>query len=117
MTANGSLIAVGKTPTESQHKVLLMLGSGNVLLTGKKRTVEPLVRRGWVTADHGYAWVRITSEGLHALARGVERYGLPEMKGGTVANRVCAECGRAWRPKCKCGCSSWRHEVREVERV
>lgn len=116
-TGRDSLRVFSATPTEKQHKVLLTLGSGSALLTGKKRDIEPLVRRGWVTADHGYAWVRITTEGLHALARGVERFGLPEMKGGSVADRVCAECDREWRPKCKCGSGHWRYKVREVERV
>lgn len=103
------------TPTERQYGILLMLGSGSALLTGTKRTVEPLVRRGWVTAGHGYSWVRITPDGLRALAAGVEKYGLPEFKGATTSVRICSECGQDWRPKCRCGSRQYRHETRDVE--
>jgi hypothetical protein len=109
--------APGRTPTERQFEILMQLGSGAVLLTGRKREVDPLLRHGWVTADHGYAWVRITAAGLHALARAVEKYGLPEMTRGKRYAKVCAECGREWRPKCRCGGQSYRFEHEEVERA
>lgn len=102
-------------PTEKQYGVLLMLGSGSALLTGTKRTVEPLVRRGWVTAGHGYSWVRITPDGLRALAAGAEKYGLPEFTKATIHPKVCSECGQDWRPKCRCGSRMYRFEAREVE--
>lgn len=106
-------------PTQRQYSTLLALGSGSAGLSRTKRDTEPLLKRGWVTADFKppyYQWVRITADGLHALARAVAKFGLPEMKGGTYYPRVCAECGRDWRPKCRCGGSLWRHEAREMER-
>ncbi len=52
------------------------------LVIGTRRETKPLLTRGWVTAedkgDH-FAWVRITPDGLRALARGVEKYGLPSI--------------------------------------
>lgn len=108
--------AKGRIPTERQYRILLCLGSGSALITGTKGSVGPLVRHGWVTADHGYAWARITADGLRALARAVEKFGLPEMKGGGYHAKVCSECGADWRPKCRCGSQSMRYEHREVER-
>lgn len=105
-----------RCPTEPQYRMLVMLASGSALLTGTKRKVEPLLRRGWVTADHDYAWVRITADGLRACALGVEKFGLPEMRAGTARRQVCSDCGRGWSPKCRCGSSTSRYEYREVER-
>ena len=72
------------TPTENQYRLLRILGSGNALICGTRRETEPLIRRGWVTFrtfdTHGYKWVRITPDGLRALALAVERYGLPELE-------------------------------------
>lgn len=84
--------------TEKQYRTLLGLGSGNAGIAWRKRTVEPLLRHGWVTAEWRepfYSWVRITPDGLRALALAVERYGLPEMRRAeaTVNRRVCVECG------------------------
>ena len=106
-----------RVPTQRQFRLLLSLGSGNVLLTGTKGRVDPLLRHGWVTTDHGYAWTRITARGLHALARAVARYGMPEIQHASYHAKVCSECGRDWRPKCKCGSTSMRFEPREVERA
>lgn len=74
-----------ETPSERQYQRMLYLGSGGALVVGKRRAIGPLRRRGWVTAeDHGdhYAWVRITPDGLRALARAVEKYGLPILGDG-----------------------------------
>ena len=71
-----------RVPTEKQYDILLALGSGSAGLSFKRRECEPLLRRGWVTAelhDRYYQWVRITADGLRALADAVERYGLPEI--------------------------------------
>ena len=72
------------TPTEKQYATLRILGSGNALICGTRRETEPLIRRGWVTFrtfdTHGYKWVRITPDGLRALAIAVERYGLPVLE-------------------------------------
>lgn len=106
-----------RVPTQRQFEILMRLGSGSALLTGRKREVAPMVKHGWVTADAGYAWVRITSGGLHALARGVEKYGLPEMKGGHRSVKVCGDCEREWNPRCKCGSRHYRIVSEEVERV
>lgn len=70
-----------RVPTERQYRLLRALGNGCALVVGTRREVGPLHRRGWVTAedrgDH-YAWVRITADGLRALASAVEKYGLPD---------------------------------------
>lgn len=105
-----------RTPTEKQYGLLRILGSGSAGLSWKKRETEQLLRRGWVTAKPDapyYQWVRITPEGLRALANAVERYGLPDLAPRTEA-KVCGECGRDWRPRCGCGSRSYRFEEREV---
>lgn len=89
-----SRASVHDTPTERQYGVLRALGSGGALVVGTRRDVDPLARRGWVTgerveSDYPWAWVRITPDGLRALARAVERYGLPELPDGAqVAGRA-----------------------------
>ena len=84
-------------PTAKQYDQLRILGGGSAGLSWNRRTVEPLLRRGWVTAelhDGLYHWVRITPDGLHALAAAVERYGLPDLGPKPVTHvRVCANCG------------------------
>lgn len=86
-----------RAPTEKQYRVLLNLGGGAALVVANRRTTEPLLRHGWVTAElRGtyYAWVRITPEGLRALAVAVAKHGLPEFDGTPqVERRVCADCG------------------------
>lgn len=80
-----SRASVNDTPTETQYRMLRALGNGSALVSGSRRVVDPLTRRGWVVgeyrADKAYPWmmVRITPDGLRALARGVERHGLPEL--------------------------------------
>ena len=109
-----------RVPTERQYQLLLSIGSGAAALSRTKRDTEPLLRHGWVTADWRppyYQFVRITAAGLHALARAVERFGLPSMEVGHYHEKVCSECGRKWKPKCRCGSSSYRYEAREVERA
>jgi hypothetical protein len=72
---------VRRIPTEKQYRRLLMLGSGAAWMSASKRDCQPLLRRGWVTADFDgrlYQWVRITPSGLRALADAVEAYGLPQ---------------------------------------
>lgn len=91
----------GRVPTEKQYRYLRNLGSGSALVIGRRRETEMYLRRGWVTAlgpdddrHYPYAFVRITPDGLRALAEGVERYGLPDL-GPRVQTerRVCADCG------------------------
>lgn len=87
-----------RTPTEKQYQSLRSLGSTTTAgLSWSKRTCEPFLKHGWVTAewdDPYYQWVRITPEGLRALALAVERYGLPRITGGAkAARRVCSDCG------------------------
>lgn len=89
-------------PTRNQYGQLLVLASGSAGLSWGKRDTEPLIRRGWVTArwdQHSptrgfYQMVRVTPEGLHALAEAVRKFGLPEIgpKPRTVV-RECADCG------------------------
>ncbi len=75
---------MSRLPTENQYHYLLRLGSGSALVVGKKRETEMYLSRGWVTAKHGsgpsypYSWIRITPDGLRALALAVEKYGLPQ---------------------------------------
>lgn len=71
--------------TRKQYDYMLRLGSGAALVVGGRRETEMYLRRGWVTAKHNpdakqypYSWVRITPEGLRALADAVEKYGLPD---------------------------------------
>lgn len=70
-----------RVPTKKQFDLMLMLGSGAALVVGQKGRIAPLIRHGWVTSRDNYCWVRITADGLRALAAGVERYGLPEFNG------------------------------------
>ena len=87
----------GRVPTEKQYRTLVALGDGSAGLSRGKRDTDPLLRRGWVTAEWRppyYQWVRITPEGLRALATAVERYGLPEMgPKPKTTRRVCSDCG------------------------
>jgi hypothetical protein len=86
-----------RVPTEKQYATLLALGGGSAGLSWGKRHTEPLLRRGWITAEWKppyYQWVRITPDGLHALASAVEKHGLPDLSPQhTVTQRVCADCG------------------------
>lgn len=75
-----------RVPTRRQYDTLLALGSGSAAVVLRPGVARPLLNHGWVTVrDHPdeasrvYGWVRITPAGLHALARGVERYGLPNI--------------------------------------
>lgn len=74
-----------RVPTEKQYRWLLMLGSGHVRVVPARREVEPFLRHGWVTATFTpgdrYRRIRITADGLRALAAAVDRYGLPGMPG------------------------------------
>jgi len=111
---------VARTPTPRQYELLIRLGSGNAWLSATKRECEPLLRRGWVTADFDgryYQWVRITPGGFAALALAAGRYGLPEMRTGHQQTKVCSECAREWRPRCRCGSRQYRFETQEVARV
>ena len=70
------------TPSEGQYRLLLMLGAGGQV-GASWREVEPLLRREWVSgkrAEQGFTRVRITPDGLRALALAVERYGLPSLE-------------------------------------
>jgi hypothetical protein len=95
-------------PTDKQGRYLLLLGGGNAGLSARKREVDPLLKRGWVTAEwHApyYQWVRITPDGLRALAEHVEKRGLPDAKpNAQVETRQCADCGS----------TRWRYAKRDV---
>jgi hypothetical protein len=70
-----------RVPTVKQCRYLLPLCSGGAGLSRRKRDVDPLLRWGWVTAEWiapYYQWVRVTPDGLRAVADGVERYGRPD---------------------------------------
>lgn len=87
---------MNRVPTEKQYATLRVLGGGSAGLSWTKRQTEPFLRRGWVTAefvDSYYQWVRITAEGLRALADAVERYGLPEIGPKPQTwQHYCAKC-------------------------
>lgn len=86
-----------RVPTEKQYRTLLNLASGSAGLAWGRRHTEPFLRRGWATAEPKgsyYNWVRITPDGLRALALAVEKYGLPDLGPKPVVDRrVCADCG------------------------
>lgn len=80
-------------PTKKQYELLRILGNGCIALAPGYREWQALVNRGWVrpawTDDLGVTtrgrlkfWppLRITVDGLHALAAAVDRYGWPEDK-------------------------------------
>lgn len=72
-----------RVPTARQFGFLLKLGSGAAGLSWPMGPTEQLLRHGWVTAEkfdgRYYQLVRITPDGLRALAAAVERYGLPAL--------------------------------------
>ena len=89
-----------RVPTEKQYRYLRSLSVGSAIIIGAKRETEMYLRRGWVTAEHRgdkqypYAWIRITPEGLRALADAFDVYGLPEIgPKPQTERRVCAKCG------------------------
>ena len=102
-----------KIPTEKQYRYLRTLGGGSAIIIGQKRETEMYLRRGWVTAEYRedakqypYAWIRITPEGLRALALAVEEYGLPDLGPQPMTERrVCSDCG------------STRYRIEHVEAV
>jgi hypothetical protein len=103
-----------RAPTENQYRSLLMLGSASAGLSWKRRETEPFLRHGWVTAEWSppfYQCVRITAEGLRALAEGVERYGLPELGLHISSQRVCSNCKSTKRACANCGCRTYRWEA------
>lgn len=88
---------MNRVPTENQYGTLRNLAGGSAGLAWGRRHTEPLLRRGWVTAepkDSYYNWVRITPEGIRALACAVEKYGLPDLgPKPQTQKRVCGDCG------------------------
>lgn len=89
-----------RIPTEKQYRYLRTLGASSAIIIGQKRETEMYLRRGWVTAEYReekqypYAWIRITPDGLRALALAVEKYGLPDLgPQPQTERRVCADCG------------------------
>lgn len=86
-----------RVPTEKQYELLRILASGSAGLSWRKRHAGPLLRRGWCSAElcNGlYQWVRITPDGLRALASAVEKFGLPDLGPKPQTHvRVCANCG------------------------
>jgi hypothetical protein len=86
-----------RAPTEKQYQRMISLGSGAMGFSFTKRDTDPLLNHGWVTAEWKppyYQGVRITPDGLRALAAAVERYGLPSMaQPARIRRRVCSDCG------------------------
>lgn len=106
-----------RTPTVKQGARLLVLGSGNIVLTPRRVDWAPLLRHGWVEHADGFGRapsggflppLRITPNGLRALAAAVERDGLPPLTPRNETTvRVCADCGS----------SSYRFVSRTAEQV
>ena len=110
-------LVAARVPTEKQYRTLRNLGSGAAGLSWGKRDTEPFLRRGWVVAEWKppyYQWVRITPDGLRALAAAVERYGLPDI-GHQRQSRICSGCARDWNPRCDCGSRTYHYHVVDVE--
>lgn len=89
--------STARVPSQKHYATLLALASGAAGLSMGKRDCEPLLKRGWVTAEWRapyYQWVRITPAGLRALAEAVERVGLPTLGPKPRTRRsVCGDCG------------------------
>jgi hypothetical protein len=102
---------VSRVPTAKQYRHLRILAAGAAGLSWTKRDTRPLLRHGWVTAEERgtyFQWVRITPDGLRALADAVERYGLPDLDPKPVTTRrVCSDCGG----------TSYRFETVDAEEV
>lgn len=112
-----------KPPTEKQYRALRILGPGRILLTAREREHGSLLRRGWLEPawpDREFAGkylppLRITSDGMRALADGMDLYGQEEAEvtKEALANRLCS-CIRGERPRPSAGCQV--HGADEVER-
>lgn len=75
--------AQGRPPTEAQFESLLVFGGGAMLVSGADRRLKALIRRGWLAPDRPqdpFNGLRITADGCRAIAAGIERYGLPEIR-------------------------------------
>lgn len=65
-------------------RALLVLGNGSMIVSGRSRRCDALIRRGWIAPENPSVpnnAFRITPAGLRALADAVELYGLPSFKG------------------------------------
>jgi hypothetical protein len=69
-----------RTPTEKQYEKLRVLNAGNVCVTATGRYWEPLIRNGWVERLDKCC-VRITPDGMRAVAAAMEKHGRPEFPG------------------------------------
>lgn len=110
---------MNRVPTEKQYERLRSLSVGVAGLSFLKRDTEPLLRRGWVTAEWDgkyYQWVEITADGLRAVADGIDRYGLPRVKEGYIRKKVCADCGGKRFVCHACGSGTYRFEQEKIER-
>jgi hypothetical protein len=107
-----------KVLTETRYHSLRALASGAAGLSWKKRETDIFLRRGWVTAEWEppyWQWVRITPDGLRALAEGVEMYGLPDLHPARQV-RVCSDCGSEKRVCGSCGGRYYHYEEKPIER-
>jgi len=99
------VIRATDVPTVKQYALLRILPPGVAGLSWSRRDTDPLLRRNWVTAEWRppfYQWVRITPDGLRALATALYQHGLPDPAGQPQGTqRVCAGCGG----------SRWRYET------
>lgn len=111
-----------------QYRLLRTFGGTNcILITPGKREFGPLLRRGWVEP----AWperdlddsrflppLRLTADGLRALADAVDAHGQPspEPDDGMLAMRGC-RCERGEMPSTSCPVHSDAAEERRREHV
>jgi hypothetical protein len=77
---------MSRKPTPKQSRLLLVLGSGRTVLAPRRGEWMPLLRREWVERDPWFSEtpsggylppLRITPDGLRALADALERDGRP----------------------------------------
>lgn len=72
-----------KTPTYKQYGKLCALGIHYTAIVPGRRDWTPMLNHGWVEiteADEGKRFlppIRVTADGLRAIALGIEKYGHP----------------------------------------
>lgn len=78
----------GRMPTDKQHAKLCALGVNYIVLAPRRGEWGPLLRRGWVepiredNPDKRYLPpLRLTPDGMRAIAAYIDKYGQPDWKG------------------------------------
>ena len=88
-----------RIPTKRQYERLRVWGVCTWLPAGRKGDHGPLIRNGWLEqdpeaqSDDPYTWLRITPDGLRAVAAAIEKHGRPDLS----AIQARPEVGATWR--------------------